>query len=234
MSGELLRYRAVIFDLFGTLLEVWSWAEFHEMMADMAATLGAPVDEFSKLWLSTNSLRMTGHFASTEANIEHVCRELSVEPASTQIDTAARIRLDFAWRTFVPRPDAIATLTQLKNDGYRTGLISDCSHEVPVLWNDTPFAPLIDAAVHSCTVGFKKPGPRIYALACERLAVSPRECLYVGDGGSHELTGASNAGMTAVLIRVPHEDGIDAHRIDVQEWHGPVVSSLREIMNLLQ
>ena len=229
-----VKHKAVIFDLFGTLIEIWSWAEFYEMMAAMAMTLAAPVDEFSKLWLSTNSLRMIGHFASTEANLEHVCGELDVATSSAAVADAARIRLDFSRRTFVPRPDAIATLMQLKSGGYRTGLISDCSHEVPLIWNDTPLATFIDAPVMSCQVGVKKPNPRIYALACERLDVAPHECLYLGDGGSNELTGAANAGMHAVLLRVPDEQGEDAHRIDVQEWDGPVVSSLSEVLNLLQ
>jgi len=78
-----------------------------------------------------------------------------------------------------------------------------------------------------------KPDARIYRLACEQLEVKPQECLYVGDGSSHELTGASRVGMHAVLIRVPYEDTYDAHRIDTEEWNGSTISALREVPGLL-
>jgi len=40
----------------------------------------------------------------------------------------------------------------------------------------------------------------MYRLACTGLAVTPAECLYVGDGGSGELTGAAAVGMRPVLL----------------------------------
>jgi len=51
----------------------------------------------------------------------------------------------------------------------------------------------------------EKPDPRIYHLALERLKVKPQDCLYVGDGSSHELTGARKVGMHPVQIHVPDE-----------------------------
>ena len=47
----------------------------------------------------------------------------------------------------------------------------------------------------SCELGLKKPDPRIFQLCTERLSLSPEECLYVGDGGSHELEAAKAFGM---------------------------------------
>jgi len=54
----------------------------------------------------------------------------------------------------------------------------------------------------------------------------------VGDGSCHELTGASQVGMHPVLIRVPYEDTHDAHRIDAEEWNGPTISAVGEILEL--
>ena len=98
-----------------------------------------------------------------------------------------------------------------------------------------PFAPLVDVAVFSCLEGVQKPAPRIYQLAVERLAVRPENCLYIGDGDSQELTGASQVGMYPVLIRNPDEDSTDVHRVDYEagEWEGPVISSLREVLTLV-
>jgi len=54
--------------------------------------------------------------------------------------------------------------------------------------------------VFSCEVGLAKPDPAIYHLAAARLGVEPAECLFVGDGGSDELSGAGAAAMTPVLL----------------------------------
>ena len=59
----------------------------------------------------------------------------------------------------------------------------------------------------SYDVRLAKPDPRIYEMAVEGLGVAAEECLYVGDGTSNELTGASRVGMTAVLMRAPHDQG---------------------------
>jgi putative hydrolase of the HAD superfamily len=134
----------------------------------------------------------------------------------------------------VPRSDAIETLSHLKYEGCKTGLISDCSPEVPAIWKDTPFAKLIDVAIFSCLVGVKKPDPRIYHLTTNQLGIKPQKCLYIGDGSSQELTGASQVGMQAVLLRLPDEEGTDAHRIDSEEWYGPVISVLTEVLILIK
>lgn len=41
-----------------------------------------------------------------------------------------------------------------------------------------------------------KPDKQIYLLPCERLGVALEEAVFVGDGGSTELEGAAEAGLT--------------------------------------
>ncbi len=199
----------------------------------MASVLSAPSDDFVRLWFDTFNERGTGVFKSPEANIEYICRQLGVRMEDTQIKLAAQIRFDFTVRSMTPRADAIEVLSCLKSEGYKAGLISDCSSEVPTIWKDTPFAPLIDVAVFSCLVGMTKPDPRIYHLAIDQLAVESETCLYVGDGSSQELTGAAQVGMHPVLIRIPHRDSADVHWINRQEWDGSAISSLKDILTLV-
>ncbi len=63
----------------------------------------------------------------------------------------------------------------------------------------------------------KKPAASIYDEALRRLGVSAAETLFVGDGGSNELSGASAVGMKAVLFR-PEE--MDVFRPEAEEWSG--------------
>ena len=228
-----MKYKAVIFDLFGTLVDNFSIREQNNILLQMASIISAPADEFMRLWLGTFNERATGVLPSPEANIEHICRKLEIPAENTRIQQAARIRFDFTVRSMVPRAGAIELLSALKTSGYKTGLISDCSAELPAIWEDTPFAPLIDVAIFSCTVGLRKPDQRIYLKAAQQLGIEPQACLYVGDGSSRELTGAAQAGMHPVLIRVPDEDSADAHQIDKEDWNGPAISSLREVLDLV-
>ena len=228
-------YKAVIFDLFGTLIDNLSFEEYRRTLVEMASFLSAPPDDFADMWLALFEERMSGVLESPVGVIKHVCRELGVRPDDTQIEQATRIRFDMTRREVKVRPDAVEVLSYLKPEGYKTGLISDCSHETPIMWEDLPLAPLIDVAAFSCLVGITKPDPRIYQMVTDQLCVQPEDCLYVGDGSSQELVGAAKVGMSPVLIRVPADgDYDDLYRITPEEWDGPRVSSLSEVLKLLE
>ena len=227
------KYDAVIFDLFGTLIDNFSLAEHEQVLSAMATVVGADHTEFVHLWLQTFDQRATGAFASTEANIAYVCQLLKLSPKPEAVALAAQTRITFTEKALVPRSDALAILTILKEKGHKLGLITDCSSEVPAIWDASPFAALIDVPVFSCAVGMRKPDPRIYRRACTALAADPQRCLYVGDGGSHELSGALRVGLDPVLIQQPKGTEHDAHRIDSEEWSGPTISSLSDVLGLV-
>jgi putative hydrolase of the HAD superfamily len=230
-NSAFVKYDAVIFDLYGTLVDNFPGAAFDRTAADMASCLGLPLQDFTLLWnVDTWPMRVVGHFPTTEANIEHICDLLDVTVEEALVKTAAQIRFDFSRRILIPRDDAVETLKTLKSAGYKTGLISDCSLEVPLLWSELPFAPFIDAPIFSCSVKLKKPDPRIFLLACEQLAVEPERCLYIGDGGSRELTGATAVGMDAVLIRVPYEEVDEGSQAEVFQWQGDRITAIKEIL----
>lgn len=134
--------------------------------------------------------------------------------------------------TLWPRSDAVSTLDRLQSLGLRTALISNCSPETLELWSTTPFADAIDEPLFSCAEGLIKPDPDFYLRACERLSVEPTTCVYVGDGGSHELTGAIRVGMRAVLIRTPN-DRVASDHSDRGSWKGEAIDALCEIPKLI-
>ena len=230
-----MKYEAVIFDLFGTLVPALSNREYRLVLGRMATSLSIPVDDFNRIWFETSRARNTGAIPTIEANIEHVCQELEARVSDAEIRRAMRVRVDFVTRIMQPRPDAIEVLSHLKSQGFKIGLISNCSSDTPVIWQDTPFVPFFDVTVFSSSVGMKKPDPLIYNLAMGQLGVKPEDCLYVGDGASNELAGAARVGMNPVLIKVFDEDFDGSLPDDArEEWGGPAVSSLTEVLALVE
>jgi putative hydrolase of the HAD superfamily len=230
-----LKFRAVVFDLFGTLTKNPSLQTSLSVIERMAEILSAPPEEFTRLWRDTFNERCDGTFTSIESNIAYVCRELGVTTNLDLIGRATRLRANMVRLELSPRPEATSVLTRLKEAGFGTALISDCSPPVPDFWPETPFAPYIDFPIFSCTTTIKKPDPRIYRLATAQLGVEATECLYVGDGSSRELTGASAVGMHSVLIKEADEDSTDVYRVneETSQWQGPVIGSLTEILELV-
>jgi epoxide hydrolase-like predicted phosphatase len=57
-----------------------------------------------------------------------------------------------------------------------------------------------DAVISSGAEGVRKPDPRIYRLACERLGTEPRRCLYMDDAEAH-IRGAEALGMQTIFWR---------------------------------
>jgi putative hydrolase of the HAD superfamily len=225
-----VKYRAVIFDLFGTLVGSISSQEYERVVAGMASLLSAPVEDFVRSWNGIFDDIMRG---ALQDCIARVCGAFDLLPDDAQVEHFCQAISDVTDRGMRPREDAVDVLRRLRSAGYKTGLISDCASEVPSLWEGFALRPLIDAPVFSCSVGLKKPDPKIFRLAAGLLDVRPADCLYVADGMSDELEGAAAVGMSSVLIRVPGEND-DLYRSIVESWDGPRVSSLTEVLSLLQ
>ena len=67
--------RAVVFDLFGTLIDDSPPADYGTFLHETAAALGTDPERFTALWESQDVARYTGPI---EDCFESICRELSV------------------------------------------------------------------------------------------------------------------------------------------------------------
>ena len=214
-----MRYRAVIFDLWQTLVP-WDLDEANRFYDQMADAVGVEQARFREIWHAGRREREIGPIADY---LRALIAELGVDG---DLDGLIELRRDWAKRTLVPRPDALETLAELRRRGHRLGLISVCSEDVPNVWDDTPLAGTLDETIFSCDVGVSKPDPRIYEIACERLEVEAAECLFIGDGANDELPGAERVGMTAVQLRAPGEELTEPGKA----WQGRAVETLSEVL----
>ena len=69
-----MRYKAVIFDRCGTLVDAFLSDESRRVISKMAAILSVAFDDFSRLWRETFNQSGTGVFVTMEANLEHLCQ----------------------------------------------------------------------------------------------------------------------------------------------------------------
>ena len=225
--------RAVVFDLFNTLTAPVDDVEFRASVRAMGLAAGVDPDALTRGWFDLWRERFDGTFGSTTADLRGVCEAIGGEVDDAGIRRAAELRVEFSRRTLRPRDDAVATLGCVRRMGLRTALLSNCSADVPDLWPTTPYAELIDEPLFSCVEGLVKPDFDLYLRACERLDVGPEDCVYVGDGGNYELTGAARTGMRAVLIRTPdvRAASYDSER---SSWRGEAIETLSEIPGLIR
>ncbi len=61
---------------------------------------------------------------------------------------------------------------------------------------------MFDEVIESSVVGVRKPEPRFYEIACERLGVSPEHCVFLDDLGVN-LKPARAMGMTTIKVVDP-------------------------------
>jgi putative hydrolase of the HAD superfamily len=227
-----MKFRGVIFDLFGTLVDDFVSAT-GPMNAEMATALNVPLEQFKLHWGQASGLRIIGAFQTVESSIEYICGLVDVHPTTEQMAKAVEIRLRYIRQALTPRPDAITTLAQLKELGCKIGLLSNCSIEIPILWAETEFADLVESPVFSARVRLRKPDPRIYHFACEQLGVTPQASVYVADGENHELTAAAKVGLHPVLIRTAAQETRGELHQETRTWRGYVVSSLSELLYMV-
>ena len=227
-----MKFKAIIFDLFGTLVDDFG-SSVGQMHHEMAAALAVPYEQFMQVWGQTAKMRIIGAFETVEANIKYVCDIIKISPTAEQLEKAVEIRMKYIRQALQPRPDAISTVSELKNKGYRIGLLSNCSIEIPILWQETAFADLFDTTIFSSRERLKKPDARIYNLACERLGTMPASCLYIADGEDHELTAAASVGLHPVLIRSSSQKNRGELHQEAREWQGPSIDSLKEVLRVV-
>ena len=67
-----------------------------------------------------------------------------------------------------------------------------------------PIMEMFDVIIESSIEGVRKPSPRIYQIACERLAVEPNRCVFLDDLGIN-LKPARAMGMTTIKVVDPDD-----------------------------
>jgi HAD superfamily hydrolase (TIGR01509 family) len=186
------RYRAVVFDMDGLLLDTETL--WHEAEVELFARHGAEFTWDDKMAVIGTSFAITA---------EHFSRRLG-RPASeglVLVQEMIELMHQRVLRAVEARPGAVELVERLRAlDGVRLGLASNSPRFlVDDALTTARLADAFEAIVTSDDVEHAKPAPDIYLLACERLGVSPADALALEDSASG-VAAAKAAGLTCIAV----------------------------------
>lgn len=199
--------KAVIFDMFETLVTLHSVPRYFGR--NVAADLGADIDEFYPLWHETEEARSKGKMTFEESL--YWIGERTHYAYPERIPEAVEKRYAFKTESLQKVEYRIVSLLrELKERGYKVGLISNCFSEEAEAIRANVLASCFDVMMLSCEQGVQKPEREIFKRCLAELSVAPEDCLYVGDGGSQELETARSFGMQTLqagwFVKIYEED----------------------------
>jgi putative hydrolase of the HAD superfamily len=132
-------------------------------------------------------------------------------------------------------PDALPCLDELRRriPGVRFGVITNGDLGFQTAKMDAVgLSEHIEHVIASAQVGFTKPDPRIFLLACGVSGVTPASAVYVGDRLRTDAIGARDAGLTGVWLDRPEHAAPELPE-DPAHPGVPRIRSLAELPRLL-
>ena len=190
---------AVIFDLFFTLVstddEVNEFPPTYEI-------LGVEKAMWRQQTFGTSNMRLSGAETDPYEFVRSMAHAIDPEISTAVIRDATEQRIARFEHILLNVPDTtISTLLKIRQSGLKTALVTNADAIETQAWDWSPLAPLFDVTVMSWVVGYVKPDARIYNHCLSLLNVTASQAVFVGDGGSEELLGAKEVGLTTVFAK---------------------------------
>ena len=140
-------------------------------------------------------------------------RALAAE-AGHELDPIAMLTSGFGGS--IIREDVVALARDVRAMGLRTAIVTNNIKEFSDSWRALlPVAELFDLVVDSCEEGVRKPDPRIFEIALDRLGgIEPPRAVFLDDAPGNVLS-ARAVGM---------------HAIEVGSEHAPAVAAVRALL----
>ena len=219
--------RAVLLDYGLTLVtHTRPVAALHRAYAQIAA--GLPPRDGDRAWAAEELLaavhdRVDRRVADNEMALEELdvvaahreaYAELGLALDPEQIDEAMRLEQEAWWQGVQVADGTVATLATLRERGLRLGVCSNAAYRAASMraqLDHVGLLSLVDAAVFSSELGWRKPSPHIFEAALATLHAEPATTVMVGDSGRADVGGAHGVGMRAIRLRQHRDDDDPEH-----------------------
>ncbi len=204
--------KAILFDLYGTLIDIKT-DEHDPYVYDVLSrylayhSVNITPDEMKRAYFDgiQQHLEQSGEI-HPEVDIYKLFFNIMNKYGKKKSSRSVVIDIATLFRTLTMRQfrifDGVYDALVALNDRYKTAVISDAQWifaepEVAMLGLDQFF----DVRILSSRFGFKKPDPRLFRFATDKLGVSCEQCIYVGDNPCKDMGGAKRVGMKFILFR---------------------------------
>ncbi len=194
---------ALIFDLFGTLIDGRSDELAHEELSKFLAEVHEAAfspDEHLAIYRKLVEGRDIGSADAVWAALIALSKQKDFKIAVSREDIET-IHAEFHGRYALIYDDAEDALKKAKSAVGKLGLVSDADAVVAgTILDALGLRKYFNVVVTSGELGIKKPDPKLFIEAARRLRVSTRECAVIGDSWK-DVEGGKKAGMKVVLVQ---------------------------------
>ena len=220
--------QAILFDLFHTLTALGStWANgtmTHEI-------LGVEKEAWYEQLLEKSRYRLAGDEKDPYTIVKKLAHAIDPSIPHEVIVQATEKRIERFQKGLINIPGINkVVIGRLKNAGKKIGLISNADVMEIIAWPQSPISHLFDSVIFSCDVGYAKPEKEIYDISMRQLNVEPKDCVFVGDGGSGELPGAKERGIDTVLMAGVIREVLQDKIVERSKDADFVIDSLEELL----
>ena len=138
-----------------------------------------------------------------ELNFDEFCDAFDAECAAHGGAVSARELMDAVRVGHDAPPEMVTAIGAIRLHGLKTAaLTNNWADDAARTDRASPTDNWFDVMVESAVEGLRKPDPRIYALVCERLDVSPPAAVFLDDLGAN-LKPARELGMRTIKVAEP-------------------------------
>lgn len=211
---------AVIFDLWDTLVQAKGITRNTQQKMGLG---GMPFSEFIRRFEKAFMLKS---FLSFKEAFVDAFQEFGLKP-----DEFLIAGLEKTWTEHVDNaslfPEILSVLKQLKENGFRLGIVSNCQwFRTREMLDRLELSGLLDGISLSFEVGALKPDARIFRDCLKQMNVFAEETVMVGDSDT-DILGAQAAGIRGIFL------DRSAFKIAPREAVA-TVNSLKELLGILE
>jgi len=205
---KIMQLKAVLFDLDDTLVftrelipsaleQAFGIFQAHNLRGEYDVFMCANRKAYEEIFVRMK----TPSFAGGSLVWRRTLEILGVPQPVRYVEQIEKAFVDAIYERTALKPGAIEVLSELRNTGLRTAVITNgrCIEKIEKM-NRVGVLHLFDVIVTSEMVGEDKPSTMPFRYALTRFGINSGEAVHIGDAICEDVVGASRAGIHPILV----------------------------------